>query len=103
MNNKDTLLFMPSYKPNNLFKVSRDSYSKLLQDSITKSSERSKVTLINNINKQAKTIAAELKPDDRIEKFNQRDVFVILKDHKVNFENNPKCRLIDPAKSEILS
>ena len=24
-----------------------------------------------------------------------------LKDHKVNFQNDPKCRLINPAKSEI--
>ena len=24
-----------------------------------------------------------------------------LKDHKVNFENDPKCRLINPAKPEI--
>ncbi len=26
--------------------------------------------------------------------------FISLKDHKENFENNPKCRLINPAKSE---
>ena len=24
-----------------------------------------------------------------------------MKDHKENFQSNPKCRLIDPAKSEI--
>ena len=24
-----------------------------------------------------------------------------MKDHKPNFENNPKCRLINPAKSEL--
>ena len=27
--------------------------------------------------------------------------FVTLKDHKENFENAPKCRLINPAKSTI--
>ncbi len=27
-------------------------------------------------------------------------IFISLKDHKENFENNPKCRLINPAKSE---
>ena len=46
-------------------------------------------------------MAAELKLDDRIEQFNQREVLVTLKDHKVNFQNDPECRLINPAKSEI--
>ena len=39
--------------------------------------------------------------DDRVEQFNQRESFVTLKDHKENFQNNPKCRLLNPAKSEI--
>ena len=30
----------------------------------------------------------------------KREAFIFLKDHKENFENNPKCRLINPAKSE---
>ena len=30
----------------------------------------------------------------------KREVFISLKDHKENFKNNPKCRLINPAKSD---
>jgi hypothetical protein len=30
----------------------------------------------------------------------KREAFISLKDHKENFENNQKCRLINPAKSE---
>ena len=30
----------------------------------------------------------------------KREAFISLKDHKKNFENNPKCRLINPAKSD---
>jgi hypothetical protein len=30
----------------------------------------------------------------------KREAITSLKDHKENFENNPKCRLINPAKSE---
>ena len=86
-------------KSNNLYKVSKDTYSKLLQDNITKSYKKSNVSVINNINKEAKVIAAELKLDDRIEQFNQREVFVTLKDHKVNFQKDLKRRLINPAKS----
>ena len=57
---------------------------------------------INNINKEAKCIAERLHLDDRVEQFNQREAFVTLKDHKENFQNNPKCRLLNNlAKSEI--
>ena len=95
------MLFIPADKSNNLYKVSRDSYSKLLQDNITKTHEKSNVTLINNINKEAEAIASELKLDDRTEQFNQPEAFVGLKDHKANFQNDPKCRLINPSNSEI--
>ena len=30
----------------------------------------------------------------------KREAFISLKDHKEKFENNPKCRLINPAKSD---
>ena len=30
----------------------------------------------------------------------KRKAFISLKDHKENFENNSKCRLINPAKSD---
>ena len=39
----------------------------------------------------------QLHLDDRVEQFNQHESFVTLKDHKENFQNNPKS----PAKSEI--
>ena len=51
MINKDPLLFMTADKSNNLYKVSKNDYSKLLEDSITKSFKKYNVALINNINK----------------------------------------------------
>ena len=56
---------------------------------------------INNINKEAKCIAERVHFDDRVEQFNQREGFVTLKDHMEKLQNNPKCRLLKPAKSEI--
>ena len=46
-------------------------------------------------------IASSLNLADRIEKFAEKDSFITLKDHKENFQNNPTCRLINPAKSEM--
>ena len=76
MINKNPLLFIPEDKSSNLHKVSKGTYSKLQQDNITKSYKKSNVALIKNISKEAKTIASELKFDDRIEQFNQREAFV---------------------------
>ena len=90
MVNIEPLLFIPADTHNNLYRVSKDTYSKLLQDNITKSYNKSNVSLINSINKEAKIIAAKLKLDDKIEQFNRREAFVTLKDHKVNFQNGPK-------------
>merc|ERR1712019_193061 len=53
------------------------------------------------IDLEAKNIATDLNLADRIEQIAEREAFVTLKDHKENFENNPKCRLINPSKSEI--
>ena len=68
---------------------------------------------------EAKHIAEQLKLDDRIEQaaeqkaFNialnilyhkealYEKAFIMLKDHKPNFPNNIKCRLINSAKSNL--
>jgi len=39
--------------------------------------------------------------EDRVETLAERECFITLKDHKDDFENNPKCRLINPTKSEL--
>ena len=31
----------------------------------------------------------------------KKPAFITLKDHKDNFDSNPKCRLINPSKSEL--
>ena len=56
---------------------------------------------VSDINNEAKTIASELQLDSRIERFSDKNAFVTIKDHKENFPNNLKCRLINPAKSQI--
>ena len=36
-----------------------------------------------------------------MECYSDQHAFITLKDHKNNFKNNPKCRLINPSKSEV--
>ena len=99
--NEDPVVFIPADETNNLCKFSKDNLNKLLTDIITKSYKKTNTAAINNINKEAKCTAECFHLDDRIEQFNLREPFVTLKDHKKNFQNSPKCRLLIPAKSEI--
>ena len=79
--NEDPLLFIPADKTNNLYKLSKDNYNKLLTDNITKSYKKINTAAINT-NKEAKCIAERFHLDDRVEQFNQRKAFVTLKDHQ---------------------
>ena len=71
-------IYIFSDKTNNLYGTDIKNYNKLL---------------VNNI---SKTYILE-----RVDYFGKSNAFVTLKDHKENFQSNPKCRLINPAKSEI--
>ena len=46
-------------------------------------------------------MAKELEIDYRAEIISRNNAFITLKDHKPNFHTDTKCRLINPAKSEM--
>ena len=98
---KGTRLLIPADKTTNFYKVKPDQYNKLLESNITKDYKKAPDNLETDILKEDKAIAEELKLDDRIYKTAKTEAFITLKDHKDNFNNNPKCRLINPTKSEI--
>ena len=54
-----------------------------------------------SINQEAREIATQYNLENRIECLAKQDAFLTLKVHKQNFKNNPKCRLLNPCKSEI--
>ena len=76
-------------------------YKKLLRDNVTSTYKIAEPELENHINYEAKTIAEKLNLSERIEVIAHKDAYITIKDHKPNFENNPKCRLINPAKSNL--
>ena len=81
--------------------MSPESYRKLLTDNITKEYKKTNNTKKHEIDTEAKKIAESMNLADKIERLAERDAFISIKDHKENFENNTKCRLLNPAKSEI--
>ena len=88
-------------KSTNLYELGKEEYNKLLNDNITKTYKKSARGTINDINMEAKTIADRLGLSEKMERFAERPAFITLKDHKDDFRSYPKCRLINPAKSEV--
>ena len=88
-------------KTRNLYEMDKLSHEKLMMDNITKTYRKSDIETYDSINREAKKFAEKFNVADRAECMAPTNAFITLKDHKANFENNPKCRLINPAKSEI--
>ena len=72
-----------------------------MTDSITKTYKQSNNNVYNSINLEAKHIAKNLEIADRAEFMTRKPVYITIKDHQENFNISPKCRLINPAKSEL--
>ena len=72
-----------------------------MHNSITSTYKKADEKVIDDINLEAKELATSLNIEDRMECLAKQQVFITLKDHKENFKNNPTCRLINPAKSEM--
>lgn len=78
-----------------------EKYDQLLIENVTANYKLGNDKQLDDVNQELKTIASDLNIADRMELMARKPAFISLKDHKENFENNPKCRLINPAKSEL--
>ena len=81
-----------------ILKLSHNSH--LLTDNITKTYKQSN-NVYNSINLVVKHIAKRLEIANRVECMARKLAYTTIKDHKENFNINPKCCLINPAKSEL--
>ena len=88
-------------KTNNFYETDIKNYNKLLINNISKTYKKSDPTIFNTIIKEAKHTAEGYDIAERVNSFAKSNAFITLKDHKENFQSNPKCRLINPAKSDI--
>ena len=57
---------------------------------------------VQNVERQHAKTAEDLEIADRMYKTTPREAFLTLKDHKEDFQENPKVRLINPTKPEQL-
>ena len=99
--NASSKVFTFSDKSRNIYQLEKQQYEKILRENITSKYKLAPVDSVSNINRELKLIASRLGIGDRLETMNKTNAFITLKDHKENFENNPKCRLINSAKSQL--
>ena len=88
-------------KSRNLYSLTTDEYTKLLAENVTADYRKGETQHVDLVNKEAKKLASKLDLDDRIDQYVKADAFITVKDHKPNFPSRVKCRLINPAKSNM--
>ena len=76
-------------------------YKKYLVKNITKTYKKSNKARVNSINKDTKKLAEKLKIADRMERMEEPEAYITVKDHKEDFPQKPSFRLINPSKSEL--
>ena len=98
---KSKKLLVAADKTTNMYCMDKENYNKLLLENISKDYKKTDVSVCVDINKEANKIAQTLNLENKMEALAEKDAYITLKDHKENFYNKPKCRLINPTKSEL--
>ena len=99
---KSESLFVPADKTNNFYMMDTSTYNNLVYKSISKTYKKISTETVSSIEEHSKCIADRMNLGDRINSTAEREAFITLKDHKPNFQNNPTCRLINPASLKLV-
>ena len=94
-------IFVKSDKSGNLYEIEKEKYKQMIFKEVVKNYKKAPPDLEKELNNEAKMLAHKLGIVDRVEKYNAKNCFITIKDHKRNFKSNPECRLINPAKTQI--
>ena len=94
-------VFVKADKSTNYYKMEGNDYKKLVEKEVQKEYRKVNQEEIKNVESSQKAIVTKLELADRVFATTERQCFASLKDHKENFLNNPKVRLLNPTKSEV--
>ena len=81
----DSKTFVPADKSRNIYKMDREIYEKLLHENIIKTYKKMAEKKVKAINVDAKKVANGLELEDRIEKMQESEFYITVKDHKEDF------------------
>ena len=85
-------------KTTNIYRLTREEYEKILNDSIATTYKKASNNIKKNINTAGKQVLRSNKVLKRMQTNGENNCFISLKDHKENFQNNSTARLINPEK-----
>ena len=94
-------IFVPADKTPNVYKVSKQRYEELLLKNVTAHYTKDRHDTATHVNKEASVLCEKLNIANRVEVMSQQQCYLTIKDHKDNFQNDTKCRLINPSKSQV--
>ena len=96
-----TKVIVAADKTRNLYKCDADWYKKTLKTEISKDYKGAQDSEVLMVNEEAADIAEKLKLEKRMLAFPKKEPYITTKDHKEDFIQKPKFRLINPAKSDV--
>ena len=84
-------------------RITREEYNKMRRNGITSTYKKANENIKKRINEKGKEIVKKSFDNiiDRMDINAESNCFITIKDHKENFLNHPKVRLINPAKNEL--
>ena len=94
-------VYTPADKTSNIYKITKEQYSHLLNNAVTSTYKKSNKNVALQVNEQGKKYAKDKGILNKMEVNGTSECFITLKDHKEIFVNNPKTRLLNPAKNEM--
>ena len=94
-------VYVSADKTSNIYKTPKEQYEDLLTNAVTSCYKKAKPKLADKINNIGIKFAKDKDVHGKMLKNGTGESFITLKDHKDDFNNNPKTRLINPAKNEI--
>ena len=99
--NNDNSIYVAADKTNNYYRMSEEEYDELHLKNITNEYKKCNEAYIDRINQSYRILAEDLGIENRVYAYSTCESFVTIKDHKENYINNTKCRLINSAKSNM--
>ena len=88
-------------KTGNKYEMEPSDYRKLLQENITRDYKLDNQNKLAEINYDNQKHARILELDDRMECHSKSNAFITIKDHKNDFPNSIKFRVINPASNNL--
>ena len=88
-------------KTNNKYLIEKNEYLTLLEKNIHADYKKEDIKNVAKVVTEHQKVVTKLGLEERVFKTTPRTAFITVKDHKENFQNDPKCRLLNPTKPEI--